>query len=348
MRRRDRIWVWLFMLVSGAGVTGCFNGPRVASYMTAPPNKRYGVPLRHLSKDLASVVGTRYKVPVGPPKATLEVLIIEPGYYSAQMQSWATTRPSGPSVLHGTVSFQKRSTTRPVKERGTIFLLHGYTAMKESLLPWGVLLAQEGYRAVLVDLRGHGRSTGDVFSLGKYETADMVQVLDYLSQRHLCGENVGVMGWSFGADLGLFWGSRDRRVKTVVAVAPYDDPQQALSRVAALVLKASISPQSLNEGFELASRKLSVQWPDWWGSTAISTCGRPVLLVHGTADTICPEQDAKALKDAAAAGSREIVLQGAEHMRICFWFHSLQAPVLAWFAEHTTEATLGDSSKSRK
>jgi pimeloyl-ACP methyl ester carboxylesterase len=305
--------------------------------MTAPPNERYGVPMRHLSSALASSVGTRYKVPVGPPRAVLEVLIIEPGYYSAVMASQATTRPTGRSTLNVHISFDKRSTTRPVKERGTIFLLHGYTATKEFLLPWALILAQEGYRTVLVDIRGHGRSSGDVFSLGKYETADMVQVLDYLSQRHLCGPNVGVMGWSFGADLALFWGSRDPRVKTVVALAPYDDPQQALSGVAKAFVKLPILPGSLDEGFQLASRKLDVDWADWRGSTALRRYGRPVLLVYGTADTISPEADAGAMNAAVVAGSQQLILQGAEHVGLCFWFHRLRAPVLAWFAEHGPE-----------
>ena len=44
--------------------------------------------------------------------------------------------------------------------RGTVFLLHGYGLAEFSMVPWAWCLAQEGWRCVLVDLRGHGKSTG--------------------------------------------------------------------------------------------------------------------------------------------------------------------------------------------
>ena len=55
----------------------------------------------------------------------------------------------------------------PVQERGTVLLLHDYNYQKEHMILWTWLLAQAGYRVVLVDLRGHGESSGPTISYGK-------------------------------------------------------------------------------------------------------------------------------------------------------------------------------------
>src|SRR5207302_636031 len=84
------------------------------------------------------------------------------------------------------LSATPREKTAPaLNPKATIFLLHGVMMSKESMLHWGFYLAEKGYRIVLVDLRGHGQSTGDVITYGAYEGDDLSQVLDELSQRKL-------------------------------------------------------------------------------------------------------------------------------------------------------------------
>jgi pimeloyl-ACP methyl ester carboxylesterase len=83
--------------------------------------------------------------------------------------------------------------------RGTVFLLHGIRADKNQVRGWAGMLADAGFRAVLVDLRGHGRSTGDWLSYGVVESKDLAQVLDALVERGLVVGRVGVMGFSYGA-----------------------------------------------------------------------------------------------------------------------------------------------------
>src|SRR5215831_9206830 len=90
------------------------------------------------------------RVDVGPPAASLSLQIVEP-----------------------------RSAA------GTVFVLHGIRAAKQWMRGWGTMLADAGYRAVLVDLRGHGRSTGDFMSYGVVEARDLSQALDALERRGL-------------------------------------------------------------------------------------------------------------------------------------------------------------------
>src|ERR1019366_1135872 len=110
--------------------------------------------------------------------ATLEVMVIEPGDYGAKIVSKITPRRSPPKGDAKTNQFSLdfRFSKLPLKPklqtndlRGTIFLLHGYSLSKEFMLPWGLTLAQAGYRVVLVDLRGHGHATGDRIYFGGVE-----------------------------------------------------------------------------------------------------------------------------------------------------------------------------------
>src|SRR3954466_6566579 len=110
---------------------------------------------------------------------------------------------------------------RPPK--GTVFLLHGIGDRKDKVpyLLWARVLAQAGYRAVLVDLRGHGRSTGRYMSYGVHESRDMAQLLDAFEEQGLVYGPVGVCGVSYGGAVAIQWAAIDPRVKAIVALEPF-------------------------------------------------------------------------------------------------------------------------------
>jgi len=76
--------------------------------------------------------------------------------------------------------------------KGTVFVLHGIRDHKESMRSFGAMLAESGFRAILVDLRGHGRSSGEWLSYGAVESHDLAQVLDALTAQGLVIGKVGV------------------------------------------------------------------------------------------------------------------------------------------------------------
>src|SRR3954469_12832189 len=80
-----------------------------------------------------------------------------------------------------------------------VVLLHGGLGNRED---WGnqvPVLVRGGYRAILIDSRGHGRSTRDArpFTYARM-AADMLAVMDGLGV-----ERAAIVGWSDGAILGL-------------------------------------------------------------------------------------------------------------------------------------------------
>src|SRR5262249_9230684 len=121
---------------------------------------------------LAPLEARAIRVEVGPPRASLSLLIVD--------------RPAPSS-------------------RATVLVLHGIRDRKESMLGWGRGLAEIGYRAVLVDGRGHGRSSGDFLTYGVVEARDLSRVLDALEARGLVAGRVGAMGVSYGAATAVEW-----------------------------------------------------------------------------------------------------------------------------------------------
>jgi pimeloyl-ACP methyl ester carboxylesterase len=277
-------------------------------------------------------------IPVGPPDAKLKAIVISPRDCHLKMTSKVGESKDGKSNwLSLQFLPQPTNTFVALKEPATIVILHGYMLSKESMMPWAFLLAQAGYRVVLVDLRKHGESTGWQISFGKYETADLSRVLDYLIEQNLCDERVGVLGLSYGATLALHWAAHDSRVRTVVAIAPYNQPDEAMERFAK-EMKISLSQKSIHEALTIAATKLKINWTDWSGETAVRQLKEPILIIGAEKDTICPPKDIEKLKQLAPSGSKHIQISKANHMVIGLWFHELAEPVISWFGEHLERA----------
>ena len=105
--------------------------------------------------------------------------------------------------------------------RGTVLVLHGLGGRGLTMLPKADALARAGYRAVLVDLRGQGRSTGRYLTFGIQEARDLSQVIDALERHALGSGPIGVCGISYGATTAIHLAARDPRVQAVVAIQPF-------------------------------------------------------------------------------------------------------------------------------
>lgn len=81
-----------------------------------------------------------------------------------------------------------------------VVMLHGAFGSSENFGFQVPALLKAGYRVILIDTRGHGRSTLDPAKPFHYEgfTADVIAVLD-----HLKLQKVSIVGWSDGAIQGL-------------------------------------------------------------------------------------------------------------------------------------------------
>lgn len=307
----------------------------LAARILSAPNLRPGAP-DALSKGFSW--DPPRLISVGPPEAKLRVVHMPPGNYRMKVVSEVER---GAEFLPD----YNRLSSVPMQEEGTILLLHDYNYQKEHMVPWAWVLAQAGYHVVLVDLRGHGDSSGQIVSYGKYETADMRQVLDHLLKQQVCDSNLGVLGVGYGANLALHWAAQDPRVRTVVAIAPHNQLEQTFERLAR-ERKASLSPDVLQDALGLVAARLDIKWADWSGEAAARQLKEPVLLIGGGKDTVTSTNDLKALEQAAPAGSKVLLVPEANHRDIAYWFHEIEEPVKAWFHAHLPLRSDGQTDKA--
>jgi pimeloyl-ACP methyl ester carboxylesterase len=271
-------------------------------------------------------------VDVGPPLARLCYRVIEPADYRVKITStnwlegdqrkflfdFQATLPEHPNL----------QTTIP---RGTVILLHGYGLAQFSMLPWALCLAQDGWRCVLVDLRGHGRSTGDRIYFGCRETNDLSELLDALTRDKQFNGPVNVVGESYGAALALRWKSVDPRVHRIVAIAPYASLSNAVMNIC--YEYANWMPKAvLRSGLGQLPAVLQVSAGELDTTTVLKRRPVTALFVAGADDTIAPVKDVELLESLASPGSKVIIVPNATHEALTYYFNDLLPPVLTWLA----------------
>ena len=336
----ELIVVVLLLLLLACG--GCTSPRAIADQTLQAPNRRIIVP--GFFQQLGTALGANFpveRISVGPPPAALDLMVMEPGDYHVTLNSTFTeVPPPGPRVnprydfnfTFDLSHFTRQPKPAPDNVRGTIFLLHGYGLDKEAMMPWGLLLAQAGYRVVLVDLRGNGHSTGDQIYFGGIERTDMVQCLDALLQQHVCREPVGALGISYGAVLALQWAAIDPRVQCVTAISPYPDPRLAVNRYLK-TFAPNLTWRTDRKVAALVASRLA-EFPDLATTTAIRRIKHPILFVRGEHDEVCLPEDVSRFQATAAPGSEVKEVPLANHLVTGMCISQLRDPVTEWFRSH--------------
>lgn len=193
--------------------------------------------------------------------------------------------------------------------RGTVFVLHGIRDSKEAMRGWAAVVARAGYRAVLVDLRGQGRSTGDFLTYGVREAANLTHVLDALAKRVESLGPIGAMGHSYGAATAIQWAGRDPRVAAVVAVAPFASLADVVPGYLPITLPPAFGSRILRRAGVLAG----FDPDDASAERAAAQTRAPVLLIHGGADRRVRPWHSERIRAAAAGGAELVLVDGADH-----------------------------------
>lgn len=109
----------------------------------------------------------------------------------------------------------------PSQNRAAVILIHSMASNRLGTLDLAVMFAKHGYGVMMIDLRVHGESGGELLTFGGDEYLDVSAAVDYLQARpDLDPERIGVMGLSLGASASVLSGARDTRLAAVAADAP--------------------------------------------------------------------------------------------------------------------------------
>lgn len=209
-----------------------------------------------------------------------------------------------------------------------VLLLHGGMGNSNNFGHQVPALLEAGYRVVVIDSRGHGRSSwdGGAFSYGQF-AEDAFAVLDRLEI-----DTVAVVGWSDGACTGLAMAkAAPERVAGVFYFACNVDASGSLPFVMSDTIGncltrhrhdyAALSPQP--ERFDEMSQTLQVMQgsqPDY-SADDLREIGVPVTVAQAERDEFIRAEHARYIA-ATIPGARYVEMAGVSH------FAPVQRPAL--------------------
>ena len=264
-------------------------------------------------------VSRQLRIPVGPPDATLSVWICEPFNGVERFELFPKD-----GQVHAKL-FRPPAIQPASAPKGTVFLLPGIEDNKElgPYILYREMLVHAGYRCIQIDLRGHGRSTGQWITYGVVESHDMVQVLDELEKQDLIAGDVGVMAPSYGAAVAIQWAAIDPRIKAIVALEPFSNLKDAAVDAAPLVLgkmRWMFSNKDLMTVLKEAGKLAGFNPYDASPLAAITKTKAPVLLIHSKTDELVPVRHSQQFHDAAPDHTWLLLVDKQSHFSM--WWES--------------------------
>lgn len=201
--------------LAGVLLAGCAGW--VTERIVAPPRSAAQLAWTKRTLERAEIPFERLKRRKAPDIA---YAVFEPGDYSLRYRTFSFTNDTWSALVDW-----RAPTARQPARHGTVVLVHGWSMDAGMMLPWAVAFAQRGFRTVVVELRGHGRSQAGRMGYGKREADDVLAVVAHLRRKNRLAEPLHLFGISYGAVTVLHTAAR-------MAVAAGGQPAEDVARAA--------------------------------------------------------------------------------------------------------------------
>ncbi|MBE6977334.1 MAG: alpha/beta hydrolase [Ruminococcaceae bacterium] len=229
--------------------------------------------------------------------------------------AWLRAHPAEDVYIHSHDGLRLHATWIPAENaRGTIVLVHGYHSC--ILADFGLAFEayhRQGLNILVPDQRAHGRSEGKYITFGILESCDILRWIHYHDQ-HLSKLPVVCSGLSMGAATVMYLADMELpdSVKGFIADCGYTSPKQIIGKVFRDIVHIP-------------------SWPFLWAASLTARCvagvwlgekntektlvnnTRPILFIHGTADTFVPCEMTKRSFEASGGEKELLLVQGATH-----------------------------------
>lgn len=247
-----------------------------------------------------------------PPRRTLawclaRNLSSDPGELSPprEFETGEVVEPDKPHARYPVWTVRGDASDGPV----AVFC-HGWGESRQAVLQRLDALAPVCAEIVSWDLPGHGEASPGPARLGATEHRALLALLDSLPP----DKPIVLMGFSMGAGVCLRAAAeRPERIAGVIAEAPYRLPQTPARNV--MHLKGFPHRLNLRPALALAGLRFGVgpRWQSFDRAALAAGLRCPLLVVHSSADEMCPIEDGRAIADAAPNG-RIAEIPGVPHL----------------------------------
>ena len=205
-----------------------------------------------------------------------------------------------------------------LEEKPTLVFVHGIGSVRsgDRAVDLASRLVGSGFNVLMFDLRGHGSSGGDQVSGGYFEQWDVLGAIDYMVQREVPPDRIGLVGFSMGAATALLAAAREPGIGALVADSPYAKASDLIAHEAA---RKTVFPRWIT----LIFVPTAVLMANWFydidlGSLipedAVVDLAYPILVIHGTGDSRIPYQHGQRVQQSAPAGSSIWLVPDIDHV----------------------------------
>jgi len=360
--RSARAWpatVFLILLLSTAHT----QAPPTAPHPDPLVNRILQPPLRSMPRierawdALLPRIGSRHETVLTDDGVPIAYTVIEPGAFllrprvAFDRETWDFD-----------IVLEARGKKAP-RVVGTVVLTHGWGLDARSVLPWAVIFGERGYRTVLVDLRGHGRSGSSPITFGYREALDLAAVIRELRKQARVREPLALFGVSYGAVAAIHTAADPEvGVDALIAMEPFTNAGDAIrrmggfakeggsgswrKRLAAWWARTKISGDDFERALDRASQSIGTDLRTHDTAPFLARVPVCTLLIQGGADNLV---DVRAVRAMARANPARVVYAEAPkegHLTLPARFDWLGKPVADWLDAALTAALVGDPSET--
>jgi len=210
-----------------------------------------------------------------------------------------------------------------------VLFIHGWDSNGDKYIPIAKELSRYGFVSMNFDLRGHGKSDGDINILTRQDyLSDAMGAYDYLTNLQNVNKSaVGVFGSSFGGYIAILLCNK-RPVKWLALRAPSNYPNEGFENIAQ-------SKYTIDNPTVIKWRQGLMSFNNTRSLQILHEFTNDILIIESENDTEIPHQLVLNYIDALSAKEnlKHVIIKGAQHsLTDPKHIAQLQEIVVNWFS----------------
>lgn len=190
----------------------------------------------------------------------------------------------------------------------TIIYCHGLFRSRLEMLDRAEKFWQAGYAGLLLDFRRHGKSGGELTSMGYLERQDIIGAVHYLRDSLRVQSPIAVYGVSMGAAAALLAAAEEPAISGLIIDSSFLSFDETIVHHAKNWLHLPRFP-IVDELILLTKWRAGFSTEDFDLRRAVQKIGdRPILFIAGGADTRMPPEIAQTLYHASPSTHKNILI----------------------------------------
>lgn len=196
----------------------------------------------------------------------------------------------------------------------TVVLVHGFGSDKEAMGGYVAMFHKLGYNTLIPDTRGQGQSQGKVISYGYYESKDYLKWVNQVIAKQGQQAQVVLFGVSMGGATTMMTSGlkTPSQLKAYIEDCGYTDAQAEITYQAKQMYNIPYWPLVPMTSM-VTKLKAGFTFKDANALAAVKKNHKPMLFIHGGADTFVPTKMVYQVYRADAGPKQLLVIPGAKH-----------------------------------